>query len=123
MLLGSVQGLCHATNLGSKGFLGRIGHRDTKTARTITSGFQSDPVSTHKLPLASDRWLNRICERIEGTLHEVQNAGRNVDRLLRKNVIGLTMHVMAKMTCHAFPLVLPRFSDIDIQSFMAYASI
>ena len=36
-----------------------------------------------------DRWLNSTRERIEGVFHEVQNTGRNIERLLAKTVQAL----------------------------------
>jgi hypothetical protein len=47
-----------------------------------------------------DRWLNSIRERIEGVFHEVQNTGRNIERLLTKTVLGLCTRVIMKMTSH-----------------------
>ena len=47
-------------------------------------------------PLEFDRFLSQIRERIEGVFHEIQNTGRNLERLLRKTVEGLCTHVAAK---------------------------
>src|SRR5574339_755665 len=49
---------------------------------------------------AFDRWLSKIRERIEGVFHEVQNTGRNLERLLAKTVVGLCTRVITKMTSH-----------------------
>jgi len=38
-----------------------------------------------------DRWLSSLRERIEGVFHEVQNTGRNIERLIIKNRAGF-MH-------------------------------
>ena len=43
-----------------------------------------------------DRWLSRVRERIEGVFHEVQNNGRNIERLLTKTVLGLCTRVIVK---------------------------
>jgi len=61
--------------------------------------------------------LNSIRERVEGAFNEVQNTGRNLERLLRKTVIGLITHVIAKMASHTLKLVLRRFFGIDVQTF------
>ncbi len=45
-----------------------------------------------------DRWLNKIRERIEGVFHEIQDTGRNIERLLAKTVVGLSVRVITKMT-------------------------
>ncbi len=56
-------------------------------------------------------------ERIESAFNEVQNTGRNLERLLRKTVIGLTTHVIAKMTSHTLKHLLRRFFGIDVQTY------
>jgi hypothetical protein len=68
-------------------------------------------------PEGFDCWLNSIRERIEGAFNEVQNTGRNLERLLRKTALGLSTHVVAKMASHALKLVLRRFFGIDVQTF------
>jgi len=68
-------------------------------------------------PPGFDLWLNSIRERVEGAFNEVQNTGRNLERLLRKTVVGLITHVIAKMASHALKLVLRRFFRIDVQTF------
>lgn len=68
-------------------------------------------------PPAFDALLNSVRERIEGTFNEIQNAGRNLERLLAKTVIGLSTRVIAKMTSHALKLLLRRLFGIDVQTF------
>jgi len=68
---------------------------------------------------AFDQWLNSIRERIEGIFNEVQNTGRNLERLLRKTVIGLSTHVIAKMTSHLLKLILRKQFGVDVQTFSA----
>jgi len=68
-------------------------------------------------PPGFDLWLNSIRERVEGAFNEVQNTGRNLERLLRKTIVGLITHVIAKMASHALKLVLRRFFGIDVQTF------
>lgn len=63
------------------------------------------------------QWLNGLRERIEGVFNEVQNSGRNLERLLRKTVIGLVTHVIAKMTSHLLKFILRRQFGIDVQTF------
>lgn len=66
-----------------------------------------------------DRWIGKVRERIEGVFHEIQNTGRNIERLLAKTVWGLCTRVVAKMTSHLLRCIL--FSDfgINIQTFQA----
>ena len=66
---------------------------------------------------AFDQWLNGKRERIEGVFNEVQNSGRNLERLLRKTVIGLSTHVIAKMTSHLLKRILRLDFGIDVHSF------
>ena len=68
-------------------------------------------------PKGFDRWLNTLRERIEGVFNEIQNTGRNLERLLRKTILGLATHVAAKMTSHLLKLLLRRQFGIDVQTF------
>lgn len=64
-----------------------------------------------------DRWLSSIRERIEGVFHEVQNTGRNLERLLAKTVVGLCARVITKMTSHLLRHLLLLDFGIQVQSF------
>jgi len=68
-------------------------------------------------PKAFDRALSSIRERIEGAFNEIQNTGRNIERLLAKTVLGVSTRVIAKMTSHALKHLLRRSFDIDVQTF------
>jgi hypothetical protein len=102
---------------GDKGFLGdewqfdqadRQGNRIWTTKRA-NQAQQNSP--------EFDRWLNGIRERIEGVFNEVQNVGRNIERLMAKTVVGLCTRIIAKMTNHTLKHILRRFFNIDIISF------
>ena len=64
-----------------------------------------------------DLWLNAHRERIEGLFNQLQNTGRNIEHLLRKTVIGLATHVIAKVTSLTLRIVLLRLFNIDVQTF------
>lgn len=64
-----------------------------------------------------DRWLNSIRERIEGVFNEIQNTGRNIERLLAKTVVGLATRVISKITSHLLKFILRKFHGIDVQTF------
>src|SRR4030095_6471797 len=64
-----------------------------------------------------DRWLSSIRERIEGVFHEIQNTGRNLERLLAKTVVGLCSRVITKMTSHLLRHLLLVDFGIQVQSF------
>jgi len=69
-----------------------------------------------------DRWLCSVRERIEGVFHEIQNTGRNVERLLCKTVVGLCTRVIAKMTSHLFRRLLLVDFGINVQRFEMISS-
>jgi len=66
---------------------------------------------------ALDRWLSSVRERIEGVFHEVQNTGRNLERLLAKTVLGLCTRIIAKMTSHLLRRLLLIDFGINVQTF------
>jgi len=68
-------------------------------------------------PVTFDRWLNSIRERIEGVFNEIQNTGRNIERLLAKTVVGLATRVISKITSHLLKFILRKFHGIDVQTF------
>lgn len=69
-----------------------------------------------------DRWLNRIRERIEGVFHEIQNTGRNLERLLAKTVLGLCTRVIAKMTSHLVRHLLWVDFGVNVQTFEVFSA-
>ncbi len=73
-------------------------------------------------PKGFDLWLNALRERIEGVFNEVQNTGRNLERLLRKTVIGLATHVIAKLSSHLLKRILRQQFGIDVQTFTTTAT-
>ena len=66
---------------------------------------------------ALDRWLCSVRERIEGVFHEIQNTGRNIERLLSKTVVGLCTRVIAKMTSHLLRRLLFIDFGVNVQRF------
>lgn len=66
---------------------------------------------------AFDRWLSAVRERIEGVFHEIQNTGRNIERLLAKTVSGLCARVIAKMTSHLLRHLLRIDFHVNVQTF------
>ena len=66
-----------------------------------------------------DRWLNSVRERIEGVFHEVQNTGRNIERLLTKTLLGLCTRVTMKMTSHLVRHLLRMDFNVNVQTFEA----
>jgi hypothetical protein len=66
---------------------------------------------------ALDRWLSSVRERIEGVFHEIQNTGRNLERLLAKTVVGLCARVITKMTSHLLRHLLLVDFGVNVQTF------
>lgn len=64
-----------------------------------------------------DRWLSSVRERIEGVFHEIQNTGRNIERLLTKTVLGLCTRIIAKMTSHLVRYLLRVDFGVNVQTF------
>jgi hypothetical protein len=68
-----------------------------------------------------DRWLSNARERIEGLFHELQNTGRNIERLLAKTVLCLCTRIIAKIASHVLKHVLLANFNVKVQSFQALA--
>jgi hypothetical protein len=64
-----------------------------------------------------DRLLSSVRERIEGSFNELQNTGRNMERLLAKTVIGLSTRIIAKVTSYTLKLLLRNSFGLDVQTF------
>ena len=67
-----------------------------------------------------DRWLSMIRERIEGLFHEIQDTGRNIERLLAKTVLGLITWVITKMTAHLLRHLLWVDFGVNVQTFEVF---
>jgi len=103
--------------LADKGFIGaewQAQHRKLYGNRIWTPKRSNQ---TTQNPKAFDRWLNARRERIESVFNQLQNTGRNIERLLRKTVSGLTTHVIAKVTALTLRILLQKHFGIDILSF------
>ncbi len=109
--------LWHGEVFGDKGFLGA----DWQQAQWEIQGNRiwTPTRINQRQPHAPavNRWLHSVRERIESTFNEVQNTGRNLERLLRKTVPGLVTHVIAKMASHTLKHLLRRDWGIDVQTY------
>ncbi len=102
---------------GDKGFIGADWQQEVKeqsgnrvwTAKRVNQKEQN--------PRWFDRLLNSVRERIEGSFNELQNTGRNLERLLAKTVIGLSTRVIAKVTSYTLKLLLRALFGLDVQTF------
>jgi hypothetical protein len=83
--------------LADKGFIGtdwqteisRTTGNRVSAAKRVNQHQQTSPVF--------ERLLQHFRERIEGVFNEVQNTGRNLERLLRKKVEGLCVHPLSRL--------------------------
>ena len=64
-----------------------------------------------------DLWLSSVRERIEGLFHELQNTGRNIERLLAKTVTGLCTRVTALITSHLLRRLLLHDFGVNVQTY------
>ena len=103
--------------LADKGFIGGQWQSDIfkTTGNQIFTPKRANQLQQQ--PKAFEGLLNSLRERIEGVFHEVQNTGRNLERLLRKKVDGLCVHVAAKMTSHTLRILLRQRFGIDVLTF------
>ena len=103
--------------IGDKGFLGVEWQTQMQqqTGNTISTPKRKNQKIQH--PDGFERLLNSVRERIEGVFHEIQNTGRNLERMLAKSVVGLATRVIAKVTTHLLKHILRRRFAIDVQSF------
>jgi hypothetical protein len=106
---------CHI--FADKGFLGAAWQAtifDQTHNRIWTPKRKNQFVQNSK---AFDRWLSALRERIEGVFHEIQNTGRNLERLLAKTVSGLCARIIAKLTSHLLRHLLRIDFGIHVQTF------
>lgn len=103
--------------IGDKGFLGQEWQEQIyeQTGNTITTPKRRNQKIQH--PEGFEKLLNSVRERIEGVFHEIQNTGRNVERLLAKTRVGLITRIIAKVTSHLLKHLLRLKFRIDVQTF------
>ena len=100
-----------------KGFLGRDWQIDIhqRTSNQVWTPKRKNQAKQQSK--AFERWLNGLRLRIEGLFNELQNVGKNLERLLAKTVIGLCARIVAKMTSHLLKYVLRSQFGIDVLTF------
>ena len=103
---------------GDKGFIGADWQQEVKeqTANRVWTAKRVNQKEQN--PQWFDRLLNSVRERIEGSFNELQNTGRNLERLLVKTVIGLATRVIAKVTSYTLKQLLRRSFGLDVQTFL-----
>lgn len=109
--------VANAEIFGDKGFVGVEwqAQMQQQTGNTIITPKRKNQKVQH--PQGFEALLNRVRERIEGVFHELQNTGRNMERLLAKTVVGLTTRLIAKITAHLLKHLLLLHFRIHVQTF------
>jgi hypothetical protein len=102
---------------GNKGFIGAEWQQEVKEQSGNRVWTQKRVNQKEQNPHWFDRLLSRVRERIEGSFNELQNTGRNLERMLAKTVIGLTTRVIAKVTSYTLKQLLRHSFGLDVQTF------
>lgn len=102
---------------GDKGFIGLKWQTEVfdQTGNLIWTPRRSNQKLQNSPAL--NRFLSSKRERVEGVFHEIQNVGRNIERLLAKTVIGLSTRVIAKLTSHVLRHLLLVDFGVNVQTF------
>jgi Transposase DDE domain len=66
---------------------------------------------------AFDAMIASYRQRIEGVFNELQNLGKNLERLFAKTVVGLCTRLTALIASHTLKTFLRRFYHLDVQTF------
>ena len=107
---------------GDQGFIGQDWQKEiTDSTGNRIWTIQRDN-QHHQVSSTFKRLIGRVRQRIEGVFHEIQNTGRNPERLLNKTVNGLATHIAAKITSHTLRLLLRRQFGVDVLTFQSLSA-
>ena len=116
---GVLETVRHCDIYGDKGFVGQ----DWQEEITNSTGNQIWTIhrenQQHQRSSSLKRLIGQVRQRIEGVFHEIQNTGRNPERLLNKTVAGFATHMAAKITSHTLRLLLRLQFGIDVLTFQS----
>jgi hypothetical protein len=102
---------------GDKGFIGVEWQQEVKEQTGNRIWTASRVNQKEQNPKWFDRLLGSVGERIEGSFNELQNTGRNMERLPAKTVIGLSTRVIAEVTGYTLKQLLRSSFGLDVQTF------
>lgn len=107
---------------GDKGFIGQDWQQQitSSTGNQIWTIHRENQQHQHSSQLK--RLISKVRQRIEGVFHEIQNTGRNPERLLNKTVQGLITHMSIKIASHTLRLLLRDRFAIDVLTFQFVTS-
>lgn len=103
--------------LCDKGFIGAFWQQEmleTLGVKVLTAKRKNQ---AQQNPQDSDKVLGSVRQRMEGVFNELQNLGKNLERLLAKTVVGLGTRVAALVTSHTLKLFLRKAYSMDVQTF------
>jgi len=100
-----------------KGFIGEAWQQDMQQEFGVKVLCPKRVNQKEQNPAGFDTLMGSFRQRVEGVFNELQNVGRNLEKLMAKTVIGLASRVVALMASHILKLFLRRFYNIDIQTF------
>lgn len=103
-----------------KGFLGKDWQADIYQCTNNRVWTPKRKNQVKQQTRAFERWLNGLRLRIEGVFNEIQNVGKNLERLLAKTVIGLCTRIVAKMTSHLLKFILRHKFGVDVLTFSKF---
>lgn len=112
---------CHI--YGDKGFIGQDWQEEIVrySGNKILTVAKSNQLK--QIPQNVRKTIGRIRQRVEGVFHELQNTGRNPERLLNKKVEGLNTHIAAKIASHTLRVLLRHQFGIDVLRFQSSSVI
>ena len=122
----AVEGVLQVANgcdiYGDKGFIGQ----DWQSEIAEFTGNQIWTIQRENQHYQSSsnfkRLISRVRQRVEGVFHEIQNTGRNPERLLNKTVVGFVTHIAAKIASHTLRILLRRRFGINVQTFQSVSA-
>lgn len=106
-----------STIYGDKGFIDADwqAQLQRRTGNQLWTVHRKNQTQQH--PTALKRLIRKVRQRIEGVFHEIQNTGRNPERLLNKTIEGFCVHIAAKIASHTLRLLLKQRFGIDVLTF------
>ena len=104
---------------GDKGFIGQ--HWQSEVTLSTGNRIWTIQRENQHQKVSPDlkRLISKVRQPIEGVFNEIQNTGRNPERLLNKTVQGLATHMAIKMTSHTLRLFLRLRFGIDVLTFQS----
>ena len=108
--------------LTDKGFVGASWQKEIQHALNIKILCPKRSNQKEQHHPAFDALLGSLRQRIEGVFNELQNLGKNLEKLSAKTVVGLAARVAALVTSHTLKLFLKRSFGMDVQTFSVHHS-